>query len=260
MSGDIANPVSGPAVVAAVAAAGGTARLLGGRAVAAAGGERIPEALRRHSSDIDIIVRKQDRRAVKPAMEALACLPASEFNLLNGRERMIFYAGETKIDVFVEQFRMCHVLDLGGRIPLCPLTLPPSDLLLTKLQVVKLERKDMIDTAALLLAIPQKEGDPERIDTRYLGRLLGADWGLWRTATGTLASVRDEAHVLCNDAALAARLCAAIDALAAAIEAAPRSLGWKMRAVLGERTAWYELPEEPEARPDSRQRASASPA
>ncbi len=260
MSGEMAGSVSGPDVVAAVAAAGGAARLLGGRAVAACGGARIPEALRRHSSDIDIIIRRQDRRAVKPAMEALRCLPASEFNLLNGRERMIFYAGETKIDVFIEQFRMCHVLDLGARITLCPLTLPPSDLLLTKLQVVKLEPKDMIDTAALLLAVPQTPGDPAGIDTRYLGRLLGADWGLWRTATGTLAAVRSGAHGLCNDAALGERLCAAIDTLGRAIEAAPRSLAWRMRAVLGERTVWYELPEEPEARPDPLRRTSASPA
>ncbi|HUC17444.1 MAG TPA: hypothetical protein VMA37_07140 [Acetobacteraceae bacterium] len=260
MSSELKETISARDVIEAVAGEGGAARLLGGRAVAACGGERIPDSLRRFSSDIDIIIRKQDRKAVKLAMETLGCLPATEFNLLNGKERMIFYAGETKIDVFIERFRMCHVLDLSARIPLCPFTLPPADLLLTKLQVVKLERKDMMDTAALLLTVPQGVGNPEAIDTAYLGRLLGADWGLWRTSTNTLASVRNEAAALCSSTALGQVLCEAIDMLESAIESAPRSLAWKMRAVLGERTPWYELPEEPEVRADPVRRASASPA
>ncbi len=260
MSRKMTGSVSARDVIEAVAGQGGAARLLGGRAVAACGGERIPDSLRRVSSDIDIIIRKQDRKAVKLAMEALNGVPATEFNLLNGKERMIFYVGETKIDVFIERFRMCHVLDLGARIPLCPFTLPPADLLLTKLQVVKLERKDMMDTAALLLTVPQTAGRPEAIDTAYLGRLLGADWGLWKTSTNTLFAVRSEAAALCGSTALGQVLCEAIDMLERAIESAPRSLAWKMRAMLGERTAWYELPEEPEVRPDPVRRASASPA
>jgi hypothetical protein len=34
------------------------------------------------------------------------------------------------------------------------------------------------------------------------------------------------------------------EAIRAALEQAPKSLGWKMRAGLGRRVQWYELPEE----------------
>jgi hypothetical protein len=35
-----------------------------------------------------------------------------------------------------------------------------------------------------------------------------------------------------------------VEALLRAIEAAPKSLGWKARARVGERVRWYETPEE----------------
>jgi hypothetical protein len=37
-----------------------------------------------------------------------------------------------------------------------------------------------------------------------------------------------------------------IDALLAAMEAAPKSVGWRLRDKIRRRKAWYELPEEVE--------------
>ena len=84
-------------VIARIAAQGGIARLLGGRAVHAVCGESLPACLRRHSADIDLVIRARDRKALKSAMVELGCVPEQEFNLLNGKERMIFHAGDTKI-------------------------------------------------------------------------------------------------------------------------------------------------------------------
>ncbi len=81
-------------------------------------------------------------------------MPETEFNVLNGNQRLMFYHGETKIDIFVDTFRMCHTLHLAGRIAEADLTLPPADLLLTKLQVAEINIKDLTDIAALLLALP----------------------------------------------------------------------------------------------------------
>ncbi len=235
-------------VIGAIAGQGGKASLLGGRAVAIACGAAMPQALRRISADIDIVVRGRDRKPLKAAMASLRCEAATEFNLLNGKERMIFFAGDTKIDVFIDIFRMCHTLNLGERVGLHPVILPPADLLLTKLQVVRLDTKDMIDIAALMLScdLGNNPGDIE------IGRITGplsADWGFWRTATGTLSTLRGRAMEICGEADLAATLIARIDALSARIAAAPRSMAWKLRAVIGERSKWYELPEEPDAEP-----------
>jgi len=228
-------------VIGAIVGEGGKAALLGGRAVAIACGGEVPPPLRRHSADIDIVIRGKDRKALKSGMAKLACEPATEFNLLNGKERMIFFAGETKIDVFIDVFRMCHTINLGERVGLHPVILPPADLLLTKLQVVRAERKDLIDIAALLLG--------SEIEAARITKILGAEWGFWRTATGTLDTLRAQATEICGDPALTTELIQRIDALSAQIAAAPRSMAWKMRAVIGERSTWYELPEEPDAAP-----------
>ena len=232
-------------VIATVAANGGIARLLGGRAVHAVCGESLPAHLRRHSADIDLVIRAGDRKALKTAMAALGCAPEQEFNLLNGKERMIFHAGATKIDIFIDVFRMCHTLRLGHRLELHPLTLSPADLLLTKLQVFHAERKDLSDSAALLLACGLGAGGLGAIDTGYLAKLLGNDWGFWRTATGTLKTLDDRADEICGERELALALRRHIAELLQALKSAPRSLSWRMRAVIGERSPWYELPEEP---------------
>lgn len=233
-------------VIAAITAKGGIARLLGGRAIHAVCGESLPAVLKRHSADIDLITRGRDRKALKAAMAELGCVAEQEFNLLNGKERMIFYAGEIKIDIFIDVFRMCHRLDLAHRLELHPLTLSPADLLLTKLQVFRVERKDLSDTAALLLACGLGPEGLGAIDTGYIAKLLGNDWGFWRTASGTLKTLDARAEEICGGHELAVVLRRHIAELLQVLDTGPRSLSWRMRAVIGERSPWYELPEEPD--------------
>lgn len=240
-------PLTEDKVVAAIEHNGGVARLLGGRAVMRLCGGMVPEVFLRNSEDIDIVIRNSDRQALKRAMKDLGCTPDHEFNILNGKERLIFYHGDMKLDVFVNIFRMCHTLYLGDRLRSHPLTLSPADLLLTKLQVVQAEPKDLSDTAALLLsAYSDTAGQTAlTIDHEYIGGVLGRDWGLWRTATGTLHKINAQAEVLCKDPLIACRLRSAVAAFLEAIGRAPRSMGWRIRAIIGDRRIWYELPEEP---------------
>ena len=238
--------ISGHDVIAAIEAEGGVARLLGGRAIHAVCGESLPAALHRPSLDIDIVISKASRKALKTAMARLGCEPEQEFNLLNGKERMMFHAGDTKIDIFIDIFRMCHTLQLGHRLTLHQLTLSPADLLLTKLQVFHAERKDLSDTAALLLSCGLGPEGLGAIDSAYIAKLLGNDWGFWRTATGTLKTLQERRLEICGAARLAEALAAHTAELLEELEIAPKSLTWRMRALIGERAPWYELPEEPE--------------
>jgi hypothetical protein len=54
------------------------------------------------------------------------------------------------VDVLVDRFAMCHRLDLRDRLALDTRTLPLADLLLSKLQVVERNEKDLKDLVALL--------------------------------------------------------------------------------------------------------------
>ena len=53
--------------------------------------------------------------------------------------------GKTSVDVVMDRLNMCHVLDFHDRIDRLPDTLDIADLLLTKLQVFELNRKDVHD-------------------------------------------------------------------------------------------------------------------
>ena len=63
---------------------------------------------------------------------------------------------------------------------------------------------------------------------------MAADWGLWRTLTGTLRAL----------AGLHPDVAAPSLALVAAFEEVPKTRGWRLRARIGERKRWYELPDE----------------
>ena len=55
------------------------------------------------------------------------------------------------MDVFVSSFRMCHEIPLEKRLSVDEDTVPLAELLLTKLQIIELNEKDVRDTVALLL-------------------------------------------------------------------------------------------------------------
>ena len=122
--------------------------------------------------------------------------------------------------------------------------MPLAELMLTKLQIAQLNEKDVKDALALLHGHPVGEADGETVNAARVAELCAADWGLWRTITGNLATAREyvERYELPDDEK--EKLRAAVDRLLERIEREPKSRGWRMRAKIGERRRWYELPEE----------------
>jgi hypothetical protein len=76
--------------------------------------------------------------------------------------------------------------------------------------------------------------------------VVGADWGWWRTVTGNFSKLA----LLAADNPDLPPPGAAHDPLQTAqrllelADATPKSLQWKLRAKVGEKMRWYELPEE----------------
>ena len=70
------------------------------------------------------------------------------------------------MDVFVDSFRLCHELSLKKRLNLDPEAISVADLLPTKLQVARLNEKDVSDAAALLL----DDGRVFRVSPRSLSQ------------------------------------------------------------------------------------------
>ncbi|MBV9794556.1 MAG: hypothetical protein JO016_11520 [Actinobacteria bacterium] len=224
-------------------------RLLGGLAVRVLCPDFPPRL--RAGQDIDLACLAKGRKKVVAYLEQAGCQPDRAFNGLNGDRQMYFTAPSGRpVDVMVDRLVMCHTLDFRPGFGQLPLTLGGADLLLSKLQIVELNAKDAHDIVQLLAGLPLGDGPgaagAPAIDTGRFGQVLASDWGWWRTVTGTLARLPDivagqpelvPAQALFDPIAQA-------KALAEVAEAVPKGMKWQLRARVGDRVRWYELPEE----------------
>jgi hypothetical protein len=221
------------------------ARLLGGVAVRLHAPD-IPPALDREYKDLDFAVPKKASGSLDQMLRDAGYTPHVSFNAMHARERGLFFDDDhgRQVDVFVDSFRMCHAIPLADRFEYEQHTLPLAELLLTKLQIIELNEKDIRDTVLLLYGHPVEEHDDDAVNGARIAELCASDWGLWRTITANLDRCRE--HV--NDYDLSngdrEQIAARFDQLLARVEAEPKSRGWKLRAKVGERKRWYDLPEE----------------
>ena len=220
-------------------------KLLGGLAVRVLCPD-FPPRLRR-DQDIDFACVTKQRKKVADWLDGAGCEPDRRFNNLNGDRQMYFNAPSGRpIDVMVDKLSMCHVLDFRPSFDRQPLTIDAVDVLLSKLQIVELNEKDLRDIVHLLAALPLGGGAQASIDTDRFGKVLGADWGWWRTVTGNLAKMEEllgDRPALIPDNRSYEPVAQAGRLLELAVQA-PKSMKWKLRANVGERVRWYELPEE----------------
>ena len=238
----------GRELVRAATGEGLAVRLLGGMGIRLLLADRYPPAFERSYGDLDVITRKRDARGLEQLLAVRGWEPAVAFNALNGGRRMLFHdpAGPAQVDVFVETFEMCHRLPLAesldGSPP--PFSLPACDLLLSKLQIVALNAKDRNDSYALLLGCAPDPAAASALDAERIASLAAEDWGLHHTLERNLARLLDDLPQAEVSAADGATIAARVAAIQQALEVAPKSRGWKLRARVGERKRWYEEPEE----------------
>ncbi len=234
-------------VLAACAARGVSARLIGGLAVALHEHTATPPELRRAYADIDIVIGRKEGRGAKEALTGLGYTPNDRFNALRGDRRLLFYdtANGRQLDVFVGTFAMCHTLDLSGRLALHPDTLCVADLVLTKLQIVEINTKDLVDAAQLLRnhQLGRDDAGRDELSLDRLCAVTSADWGWYTTLSDNLAKLAAFARDALGEpdrVAVAERA----RAIQRAIDEPAKSLRWKARARIGRHAPWYELPEE----------------
>jgi hypothetical protein len=201
--------------------------------------------LSRQYGDLDLATTTGGVKPLTDLMLGLGYRPEARFNAMNGNTRLQFndLANSRRVDVFVNELRMCHVIDFKDRIELLDDTLSAADLLLTKLQIVELNRKDLLDAIALLCDQKIGLGMSAGIDSGYLQRVWGQDWPLWRTSQLTLGKIGEAVPSILDENRSAVVL-ESVTALGTVIESGPKTLRWRLRARVGERIRWYELPEE----------------
>jgi hypothetical protein len=228
-----------------------TLRLLGGVAIRLRAKDGLHPAFEREYADLDWIVPKGKSSEAQRFFDSIGYTPHVRFNAIHGRERLLFFDEENdrQVDVLVGSFRMSHQIPFGDRLALEPVTVPLAELLLTKLQVVQLNEKDVRDALALLHDHPVEESDGDAINAAQVARLCASDWGLWRTFTANLAALEGHLDRYELPEESKGRIAERIEGLQERIEQEPKPFGWRMRAKIGDRKRWYELPEEVEGGP-----------
>jgi hypothetical protein len=236
----------GRRIAAEAARAGVLLRLIGGVAISLHAANGVHPALARSYGDIDLVTRRGGGRDALRLLEALGYEPNERFNALHGAERLVLYdvPHQRQVDVFVGAFRMCHALPISDRLELDQQTVPLAELLLTKLQIVRLTAKDIRDIHALLVEHAVGDSDDDTINAAFVASLLARDWGLWRTAQGSIETAM--AALATSELSESERelVSARLEELWDRVQAEPKPIRWRSRARVGDRVRWYEEPDE----------------
>ncbi len=230
-------------ITGAAIEAGVPLKLIGGAAICLHSESARRPPLKRKYGDLDFVTPAKRRGAVDRLLTTLGYQGELRFNTLNGDRRLLYLDPENgrQVDIFVDVVRMSHVIDLRGRMDHGGPCLTPADLLLSKLQIYQINRKDLVDLVALLTDHPVADHDDEAINAAYVARLTADDWGLYRTLQLNTERLRDMVGEVAVDSTVVVQR---LDDLWRSIDAQPKSLRWKLRARVGDRMTWYELPEE----------------
>jgi hypothetical protein len=172
-------------------------------------------------------------------------------------QRQIYFHpdGYFTVDVLMDKLLIAnHPIDFRERLGIDPLTITLADLVLEKIQMwVSFSEKDLKDCLVLLKAhkISDDGTDIELINSNYIAKLLSNDWGFFYTATMNLRKISNvmknldemgkDVNIVPSMISSGEReeIVSKIDQLSQAIEAHPKSIGWKMRSKVGTTKKWY---------------------
>jgi hypothetical protein len=193
-------------------------------------------------NDLDLVGLSEQRNEYKKLLKGLGYEVDRDLLVAGEGKRFSFqHAGESafEVDLFIDRLDMCHSIDLRDRLELQSQTVPLADLLLEKLQIVDLNRKDIVDVV-ILLAEHELDGEgPTTVDLDYISRLLAGDWGFHYTVKVNLRKIQDflgEAVAENERAGVAGRL----ERIEEEIDSAPKTRRWKLRAKIGTKKKWYQ--------------------
>jgi hypothetical protein len=211
--------------------------------------KHIMYANRRYLTDVDFIAYKKQAAAVQDAFWELGWEENQTVLRLFGDKRRIFYHPTEPVhsDIFLDKLAFCHPIDFRGRLELDAPTITLADLLLEKLQIVEINKKDLVDVLVLLSAheVTDEAGSVEAVDGARLAKLCSKSWGWWRTATMNLDKLLhfSEEYLDPEQRPVVQRR---LERLKELIDERSKSLGWHVRSWFGERFPWYDEVEEVE--------------
>lgn len=196
----------------------------------------------RYFTDVDFAAYIEQQSAIEKMFTEMGYLEDQRIKTVPGLKRSIFFTRNHAwhSDVFYDVLDFSHEINLRGRLEIDYPTISLVDLLLEKMQIVKINEKDVIDTLMLLREHGVGSHDDETINIDYLAITCKSDWGLWKTVTANLDKVNrlaDQYEVLTTDDKVTIR--DRLQRMLQRIEEEPPTLRWQLRSRVGERLKWY---------------------
>ena len=143
-------------------------------------------------------------------------------------------------DLFFDRLEWNHTLDLRDRLRLDFPTITTSDLLFEKMQIVRINEKDIKDVIVVFREHPVGENDNDCVNGPYIAKVLADDWGFHYTFTTNLSKVETLTRKYDQLSAQDREdIASKIASLRQVIENRPKSLRWRLRARTGASTKWY---------------------
>jgi len=202
----------------------------------------VQQAMGRVYTDIDFAAYRKQFKAIKVLMAGLGYTENKEVFIVSEGDRAIFNhtSSDLHVDIFYDKLDFSHMITWNGRLEVDSPTIPLAEMLLEKMQIVKINEKDVIDTIMLLLEHPLGDSDHEVINIARVAQLCSTDWGLWRTMTMNLDKVKQLAQTypqLTEQQKL--DVAKQVDSALKRIETEPKSMSWRLRSRVGDRVKWY---------------------
>jgi hypothetical protein len=151
------------------------------------------------------------------------------------------------IDIFLDVMRMDHDIDVSERLEIDDYAISPADAFIAKMQIGRINQKDIHDVIALVKDVPLRDVDDDAsLDLLHIAEVCSHDWGLYQDITTNI----DIALAMVDDYGLTEsqqdRVYARLAAIKESVESASKSIRWRLRATVGERVAWRREIEETE--------------
>lgn len=193
--------------------------------------------------DLDLVTYFSKKALVKKAFSQIGFQPEKKLELIPGLKRSIFKNKDMKVDVFYDTFDFNHVIEINhkiektneNRLRISNLTIPITELLLQKLQIVEIGKKDLIAVWWIFNEFDIHEESDTGINLSIFKYYLSNDWGFYHTVKTNLEKIL----TICNEQECVNTTSDKIKKLLDSINAFPKSLMWKLRSKIGTSVTWY---------------------
>ncbi len=193
---------------------------------------------------IELVGRQEQGESLVALLAHLGYESRMRLFEMRGVRHFIIHKGKSDLvlHVFLNAYEVFHRVEFLEVLTREAVTLPPTHLLLSSLQVVDASEMFLREVGALLSEHDLGVGSqPETLDASHVSEVCAEDWGWFRTATTNLDMLM-QVLPFWKDLPDRDKLRDRIGRLRKAIEGAPKSMRWQMRARVGETVRWYQTP------------------